>query len=418
MHTLHRNCISGLRLFILGTALSAYSASAQEKIQIGDLTVGGAIRANYVLGDYVKDDSGAPQRGGNGGDFLLDTFRINLNYEKDAFSAVGEYRWYNGYNFIHTAYVGYALSEQSELQVGINRVPFGVGPYGPANSWFFDQHYYVGLSDDMDTGIKYTHRFDNMTLDVAAYFMPTPEGQGASSRSARYSYDVVDEDSGGFPGPYRERGQINLRGIYHLEEHNTDLGASAQWGRLDARDDRADNTDAYAFSVHSNTTLGAANVKLQYTRYDYNPDYNENARVSLAGDRDIAAPNDLIMMGAYDFAWPVASKGDIYSAAVSYTIIPDIDWIDSLTFYNDFSVIRKDGSIDGMSFNDSTLNVTGVAIARGGWYIYVDYAYSNGNYFIGNEGDDYSDITGIGDFGVNGNDSWNGRFNINFGYYF
>lgn len=418
MQKVHRSFISGSSLFVLAALLSTGTASATEPIQIGDLTIGGAIRANYILGDYVKDDSGAPQRGGNGGDFELDTFRVNLNYEGEDIGFVGEYRWYSGYNFLHTAYVSFDTSEAGELQIGINRVPFGVGPYGPANSWFFDQHYYVGLSDDMDTGVKYIHKFENLTLDVAAYFMPTPEGRGASSRSARYSYDVVDEDSGGFPGTYRERGQINLRGVYHLEDQNTDLGVSAQWGRLDARDDRASDTNAYAYAIHSNTTLGAVNLKLQYTRYDYNPDYNESALVSLADGSSLAAPNDLIMMGAYDFAWPVASKGDIYSAAISYTVTPDIAWIDSLTFYNDFSVIRKDGSIDGMSFNDSALNVTGVAIARGGWYIYVDYAYSNGNYFVGDKGDDYSDITGVGDFGVNGNDSWNGRFNINFGYYF
>ena len=97
----------------------------------------------------------------------------------------------------------------------------------------------------------------------------------------------------------------------------------------------------------------------------------------------------------------------------------DCKLFDSITFYNDYSVIIKDGELaDGTEFNDSAMNVTGMAIARGGWYIYVDYADSNGNYFVGNEGDDYSTISGVGDFGVNGNDEWNGRFNINFGYYF
>jgi len=67
------------------------------------------------------------------------------------------------------------------------------------------------------------------------------------------------------------------------------------------------------------------------------------------------------------------------------------------------------------------MNVTGMAIASGGWYIYVDYAYSNGNYFVGNEGDVYGDdyeSSAVGDFGAAQNDEWKGRFNINFGYYF
>ncbi|MCA1766571.1 MAG: hypothetical protein LC633_10075, partial [Desulfobulbaceae bacterium] len=81
-----------------------------------------------------------------------------------------------------------------------------------------------------------------------------------------------------------------------------------------------------------------------------------------------------------------------------------------------------DGSLpDGRELNDSAMNVTGMAIANGGWYIYVDYAYSDGNYFVGNEGDvygaDYAS-SAVGDFGANLNDDWNGRFNINFGYYY
>jgi len=54
---------------------------------------------------------------------------------------------------------------------------------------------------------------------------------------------------------------------------------------------------------------------------------------------------------------------------------------------------------------------------------YSDLAYSNGNYFVGNEAsgngsDDYGRLDGVGDFGVNGNDEWNYRFNLNLGYYF
>lgn len=58
-----------------------------------------------------------------------------------------------------------------------------------------------------------------------------------------------------------------------------------------------------------------------------------------------------------------------------------------------------------------------MAIANQGWYIYVDQAFSNGNFFVGNEGDNYG-TRQVGDFGINGNDKWNSRFNVNLGYYF
>lgn len=83
--------------------------------------------------------------------------------------------------------------------------------------------------------------------------------------------------------------------------------------------------------------------------------------------------------------------------------------------YLEYSSIIKDDS----QFNNSDLFVLGSAWASGGWYIYSDLAYSNGNLFVGNIGDNYSNIdNGVGDFGANGNDRWNYRFNLNLGYYY
>jgi len=396
---------------------------------VGPLTVGGAIRANYVSGDYAEDGSDAPQRGDNGGNFELDTFRINLDFQQDAYIGKAEYRWYNGYNFLHTGWLGYD-ADNWQVQVGLNRVPFGVGAYGPANSWFFDQHYYVGLSDDMDYGVKLTKAYGDLTVDVAYYLMAENSFQGASEESARYSYDIVD--NGSPYSHYEERNQVNLRTVYSMdlsETAATDLGASLQWGQLDADEAFAEDSEAYAGSIHSKTTVGNWAMMLQLTQYKYDADYKDRATESAIVDEEgnvvkVAIPlsNDLITMGAYDFAWPVASEGVIPAVGLSYTWKQPVDFIDSITFYNDYSVIMKDGKdAEGRELNDSAMNVTGMAIARGGWYIYVDYAISDGNYFVGNEGDSYGGSyaeSRVGDFGANLNDDWNGRFNINFGYYF
>ena len=43
----------------------------------------------------------------------------------------------------------------------------------------------------------------------------------------------------------------------------------------------------------------------------------------------------------------------------------------------------------------------------------------DGVLFVGDKGDNYSNIyDGVGDLGVNGNDKWNYRFNLNLGYYY
>ncbi|MFW5936718.1 MAG: hypothetical protein ACOCS6_01550, partial [Desulfosalsimonas sp.] len=196
--------------------------SAAAGIDLGPLTIGGAMRANYYIGDYPEKATSHPSRAEeDGGTFTLDTFRINLDYEQGPWIGKAEYRFYpgydgnnsDGYHFLHTGWVGYNFEDDSQLQVGVNRVPFGPGAYGVSQSWFFDQHYYVGLSDDMDLGAKYTMSIDKLTVDFGYYAMDEGNYFGVTEDSSRYSYDVVDKSGNG----YEERNQFNVRAIYPIE---------------------------------------------------------------------------------------------------------------------------------------------------------------------------------------------------------
>ncbi len=396
---------------------AAEPAEAEEptsaKIQLGPVTVGGAIRANYILGSYPDGGSG-PSRGGNGGNFELDTFRINMALDYGQVVGELEYRWYNGYNFIHTGWLGYKLDDASQIQAGVLRVPFGPGPYGVSQSWFFDQHYYVGLSDDMDLGIKYVTQRGNWDLAFAYLYSSEWNGNGTSQDSARYGYDAVQWRSGlakngnvvSAPvNGYEERNQFNVRAIYGFDEGAvpTDLGISLQYGQLQGKD--ADNGDHWAASIHMVNHVGNLQIASQLTRYEIN-----------VGSDNPLGTDTLIPMGAYDFAWPVATKAWIPAISVSYKYeTTQLPWLDYVLPYVEYSSIVKDEA----DFNDSQMAILGAAWAKGGWYIYSDLVYSNGNYFVGDKGDDYANIyNGVGDFGVDGNDEWNYRFNINFGYYF
>lgn len=389
--------------------LGAFSASAgiplhdvindATGIDVGTLTVGGCIRANYVYGSDYGDSAG-PSRGDNGGDMELDVFRINLDWQKDDWLGKVEYRWYTGYNFFHTAWLGYNLGEAAQLQAGINRVPFGVGPYGASQSWFFDMNFYAGLSDDMDLGLKYSRTMGDLKFDLAYYLMAEPNGNGATEESARYAYDIVDDDS--VNGQYEERNQFNGRLIYSFlaDSVPTEFGVSIQVGQLVADSaSAADDSWGYAAAVHSSSTYGDWKLMMQLTHYDYGADFN-----------DPAASDDLITMGAYDYAAPVATAGTIPSAALGYTwTIDRYDWIDSITLFGEASAILKEGKANGgAELNDSFMNTIGAIIASGGWYSSVEYANANGNYFVGPGGD----------FGANDDDEWQSRFNINLGYYF
>jgi len=396
----------------------ASSDEASDDFRIGPFTIGGAMRVNYVIGSYEGGDDG-PNRGGNGGNVELDTFRINLSLDYNDLIGELEYRWYpagagKSYNFLHTGWLGYRFDETTHLEVGVNRVPFGPGPYGVSQSWFFDQHYYVGLSDDMDLGIKYVTEYRDWKLDLAYYVSSEGSYNGRSEDSARYSYDAVkwvsgtDESGNLISAPvngYSERNQFNARGIYSLTGVSipTDIGLSLQYGQLKGK--RVKDGSQWAASAHMVNRFDNFTLASQLTRYEIDIDDNNPWRTAA-----------LIPMGAYDFAWPVATKAWIPAVSLSYKYdTPETGWLDYVLPYVEYSNIIKDEG----DFNNSQMVTLGAAWASGGWYIYSDLVFSDGNYFIGDDGDDYSNLyQGVGDFGPTGNDKWNYRFNINFGYYF
>lgn len=384
-----------------------------KEIRFGPVTLGGAMRVNYIHGDYIVVGK-APQRGGNGGNVELDTFRINASLESGHLRGALEYRWYDGYNFLHTGWLGYEFDEAGQIQVGVTRVPFGPGPYGVSQSWFFDQHYYVGLSDDLDLGIKYLTEQGDWDLALAYFQGSEGDWNGASADSARYSYDVVRwrsailDDGSVVPAienGYSERSQINGRVIHHFRNAKiaTDLGLSMQRGRLRGRD--ADDGDHWAVSAHMVNKVCGFTLASQLTRY----------KIDI-GEDNLLGTSELVPMGAYDFAWPVATDAWIPAISLSYKYTTEtISWLDYVLPYIEYSAIRKESEHIG----DSELVAIGAAWANGNWYIYTDYVRSNGNLFVGNEGDDFTNIfDGVGDFGIDGNDRWNSRLNINFGYYF
>lgn len=397
----------------LKQTLAAKEKKSPDKIKIGALTIGGAMRVNYVNGDYVVNGD-APQRGGNGGNFELDTFRINVSVDHDQLIGKFEYRWYDGYNFLHTGWLGYEMSDTNQVQVGVTRVPFGPGPYGVSQSWFFDQHYYLGLADDMDLGIKYLVTHGNWDIALAYFVSSEGDWSGASDDSARYSYDIVRwssglEDNGDvIAAPingYQEKNQLNTRVIYKFRDiaAPTDLGLSLQYGELEGT--LTDDGSHWAASVHMINSYNNFRLATQVTRLEIDIDNNN----PLGTD-------ELIPMGAYDFAWPATTKAWVPAISLSYKYsTTSLPWLDYVLPYIEYSDIIKDFEKQ----NDSDMLTFGAAWASGGWYIYSDLVYSTGNLFIGNIGDDYSNIyDGVGDFGANGNHQRNMRFNINFGYYF
>ena len=261
---------------------------------------------------------------------------------------------------------------------------------GFPSGFFFDQHWYVGLADDMDLGVRWSTTFDKLTLDVGYYPSSEPQTDGEDSlESARYGYDVVRRETDGVENGFEEQHQFNLRAIYALES-GTEVGASLQYGLLQGTNVGADDRgNHFALSGHMKNAFGDFTLYSQLTYYVYD-----------ITDETLWGTGDLIIMGAYDYADLVASQGVIPALSLRYNGVDTSggSWLDNMTPYVEWSSILK--QVDG--FNDSSLVTIGANWTIGALYMYTDLFLSDGNYYVG------FDSAG-GDFGANEDDSWNWR---------
>ena len=378
-------------LLVLVSVLVAASVAIAHEGDAPPVEVGGAIGVNLFYGDF--DDA----RGEGVGVAGFDLFRLNADLDYQNVIGMFEYRWFESYSMLHTAWLGYDWGRSGTLRGGIARVPFGPTTNGVSNSYFLDQHYYVGLPDDMDLGIRWTKAFAKLLLDAGYYPRSEFQTHGDSLESARYGFDVVRwrTDAGGEHG-FEERHQFNLRVIY-VVAGGAEVGASLQYGLLQGSNVGDDDSgDHYALSGHLKNALGPFTLYSQLTYYVYD----------ITDDMPWGS-GDLIPMGAYDEATLTASEGVIPALSVRYDGLDatGVSWLDDVTPYVEWSSIVKPA--DG--FNDSVLVTMGAAwTLYGALYVYSELVFSDGSFFVGSNGD----------FGANDNNAWEWLLNFNFSYEF
>ena len=81
------------------------------------LDVGGAIRFNYGWLDYGSTDG-----------IDLELLRADLKAGTGPLSFSAQYRWYDGFDAIHHAWLGWQFTPDTALKAGIQQVPFGLLP--------------------------------------------------------------------------------------------------------------------------------------------------------------------------------------------------------------------------------------------------------------------------------------------------
>lgn len=395
---------------LASSLLCALPASAAEETEAQQDTatqdadkqgihVGGALRVNY----FTKSWAGQEGNRQRGGDVAFDTFRLNVDGQLSNVLLSAEYRVYQGYSMLHHGWVGYAFSEDTQVQLGVHQVPFGLLPYA-GHSWFFSLPYYMGFEDDYDMGLKLIHKRGPWNLQLAFYKNDEGNYTGRSTDSARYSYDIVRVSRGNAGEAYldtdqanQETNQLNARVAYTFEHGDlgrTEVGVSGQAGQLyNAVTER--NGLGWAAAAHFNGTYGRFNVVLEGLHYAYAPENPEGVS------------DDFVTVGAYDAPYKLASRGTVLLAGVSYS--QPVNWgpISNITFYENYSVLLKSQA----GYATSHQNVLGALVTAGPIYTYIDVASGQNQPWLG---PDYGGALAEGTPDA----LWETRFNINVGYYF
>ena len=345
------------------------------------INIGGAVRVNYAYKDYSEASKD------KGGDLTFDMAAIKFNGKLDDWGLAAEYRFTASTDYIKYGYAYYDMTPDWQLQLGINKVPFGNREF-ISNSFWFGIPYYLGFEDDHDIGVKATYENNGWHTDMAFYKSP----EYGPTENKRYAADLFSGSINGTEYHNEETNQLNLRQTYTLEHNggSTELGGSIQYGQI-YNSDTGNNGDRYAIAAHLNSNFNGWNLQLQAMQYEYDA-------------ADALDPNK-IGISVVSWQYEIATKGQVYSVNLAKSF--PTDW-GSYKVYNDFGLMTPD--VEDSDYDDSLQNVTGVAIAAGPTYTMFDIILGK-NMTFSTANNDHVGLPETGD-------DWDLRVNVNFGYYF
>ena len=379
-------------------------ASAQEE-GASPLTIGGAVRFNYVHKSWQDEY--------RSGFFGLDTARVDVRYDDGKLIGSGQYRYNNypdgqgGYwqHFLQHAWVGRRFDDRSELHVGLDKLRFGLQPFA-SNNFYESIAFYAGLEDNYSLGLTYLSRPGPVEWQLGFYPRDGGSyggGDNTAGKSNRYSYDIVpddDEQGYGTGQADSERNTVVGRLAWHVgADRNHEFGISGLAGDID--NGRGTDTRRNAAAVHYRGSYGRFGVMLLATRYRYRTAHGPE---QTYGGLD---PNSFFMVGGFGYPYPVASRGDIHVANISYDLPGRLGPFTDFKVYNDYSVLRKRKT----AYRDSVQNVTGMSFSSGKWSFYADLMIGKHHPYLS------PDLGGLASTSTE-HQGFTRRINLQAGYYF
>lgn len=253
----------------LGALLGNPACAAEESGS--PLTVGGAIRFNYVHKSWQSDYPS--------GFFGLDTARLDLNYDDGTLIGSAQYRYnrfpkgQGGYwqHFLHHGWIGMRFADKSELHAGLDKNLFGLQPFA-SNNFYESIAFYAGLEDKYDLGLTYLSRPGPFEWQVGFYPRDGGSyggGSNTAGKSNRYSYNIVPDDAEQGYGTGQkdsERNTLIARMAWHIgPDGRHEIGLSGLTGTID--NGSGTDTRRHAVAAHYQGKYGPFKVMLEALRY-------------------------------------------------------------------------------------------------------------------------------------------------------
>lgn len=395
-----------LRNYLCGGLLLAGTGFAgAADAPASPLDIGGAVRFNYVYKSWQPEH---PH-----GFVGLDTVRLDVKYDDGHLIGSAQYRYnrfpagQGGYtnNFLHHGWAGVRFGDKSELHAGLDKLPFGLLPFA-SNNFFESIAYYLGYEDTYNLGLNYAWRSGPVEWRLA-YFPRDGGAYGGGGNTARasnrYSFNIVpDDDKQGYGTGQGdlERDTLVARAAWQVGgQANTELGLSILSGAI--RSNTGARSRRSAAAIHAKGSHGPWTLMAEALYYN-------NATRHLPGETFGGLdPNSFVMLGAFGYPYPVAAKGIVYVANVSYDIAGSVGPFTSFKIYNDYSALKKKSG----GFKGSLQNVTGLSFSSGKWFFYADFMLAKHQPYMSPDFGGFAAASPL-------HDSFSHRINLQAGYYF
>ncbi|CAO1665173.1 MULTISPECIES: hypothetical protein [Halomonadaceae] len=363
--------------------LAEENRSLLESIQNSQIS--GTLQLNATYNDWDQVDKDTA------GDMDFRKFVLALNGEHGNFLYSFEYRFYDGYQFLKSGWMGYQATENDTVKVGLVQTPFGNMDYGYLG-WYGTLPYLSGFNDNQNAGIKWDHTQGAWDTSLAFF-----KSDQLGDSNEHYGANPVGSSDQGNSAENQLAGRVAYT-FGQGTDYTTEVNFSAKGGQL-YNQNTNESGDNWQAALGLNGSYGNWYTLLQATAYEYDA---ENPDESVSGVSD-----DVIQIGAFNFNYLIPAEGQMYSASLAYSM--NVDWgdIDNLYFYNDFSYISPNGdyspSGDGGDVDNPMLNDLGMKVTAGPYYAWFS-VIANKN--------------ALGYFGSPTDGDWHTSVQSNFGFNF